>query len=221
MMLGFHYAPYYHNAYSENEYLANLGYVVLAVNYRGGLMYGRAFRERPDLGWRGASEYKDILAAGKYLQSLPYVDPKRIGMWGGSWGGYLTSLALARNSDLFAAGVDIHGVHDWYRFSAFDGSAPGSTPGAPDRADAIKLAYESSTISGVPAWKSPMLFVMGDDDRDVPFLQAVDLLARLREQHVHVEQLIIPDELHEFLLWKSWVRVYGSAGEFFDRQFKK
>ena len=105
MLLGFHYMNYYHNAYAENQYLASLGYIVLSVNYRTGIMYGRAFREVKDGGWRGAAEYKDIVAAGKFLRSLPDVDPHKIGLWGGSYGGYLTALGLARDSDLFAAGV--------------------------------------------------------------------------------------------------------------------
>ncbi len=113
MMLGFHYMDYYHNAYAMNQYLASRGYVVLSVNYRTGIMYGRHFREPHDGGPRGGAEYKDIVAAGRYLQTLPNVDPKKIGLWGGSYGGYLTAMGLARNSDLFAAGVDSHGVHDW------------------------------------------------------------------------------------------------------------
>src|SRR5262249_9002002 len=76
MMLGFHYMRYYHNAYAENQYLASLGYVVLSVNYRLGIMYGRAFRQPPNSGWRGGAEYKDVQAGAKYLLSLPYVDPK-------------------------------------------------------------------------------------------------------------------------------------------------
>src|SRR5439155_13699009 len=96
MMLGFHYMRYYHNAYAENQYLASLGYVVLSVNYRLGIMYGRAFRQPPNSGWRGGAEYKDVQAGAKHLLGLPYVDPKRIGLWGGSYGGYLTAMSLAR-----------------------------------------------------------------------------------------------------------------------------
>ncbi|HZU44476.1 MAG TPA: DPP IV N-terminal domain-containing protein, partial [Terriglobales bacterium] len=98
MVLGFHYMEYYHNAYAENQYLASLGYVVLSVNYRTGIMYGRAFREPEHAGWRGGAEYKDIVAAGHYLQTLPIVDRSKIGLWGGSYGGYLTAMGLARNS---------------------------------------------------------------------------------------------------------------------------
>ena len=61
----------------------------------------------------GASEFNDVLGAGVYLRNRADVDPQRIGLWGGSYGGYLTAMGLSRASDLFAAGVDIHGVHDW------------------------------------------------------------------------------------------------------------
>ncbi len=113
MLLGWHYMQYYHNAYAMNQYLASKGYSVLSVNYRLGIMYGRAFREPPNSLWRGASEYQDVVAGAKFLQTLDNVDPQRIGLWGGSYGGFLTAMGLARNSDLFKAGVDFHGVHDW------------------------------------------------------------------------------------------------------------
>ena len=212
MMPGFHPMYYYHNAYAENQYLASRGYVVLSVNYRLGVMYGRAFREAANAGWRGSSEYKDVVAGARYLQSLPYVDRKRIGIWGGSYGGLLTALALARNSDVFAAGVDFHGVHDWSAFLFQRGSD------APDAKEAAKLAFDSSPVASVATWKSPVLFMHGDDDRNVPFSQTTDLIQRLRGQNVDIEQIIFPDEIHDFLLWRTWVKGYKATAEFFDRK---
>ena len=217
MMLGFHYMDYYHNAYAMNQYLASQGYVVLSVNYRLGVMYGRAFREPADGGWRGASEYKDITAAAKYLRGLPTVNAKKLGLWGGSYGGYLTAMGLARNSDLFAAGVDFHGVHDW---SVFLPRWDANTPAAPDLEQAKKLAYESSPNASVQFWKSPVLLIQGDDDRNVPFSQTVDLARRLREQHVKVEVLVFPDEIHDFLMYKTWVKAYGATADFFAQYLK-
>ena len=213
MMPGFHYMYYYHNAYAMNQYLASQGYVVLSVNYRLGAMCGRAFREPANSGWRGSSEYKDVVAGAKFLQGLPTVDRKRVGIWGGSYGGLMVALALARNSDIFAAGVDFHGVHDW---SVLIGSRNGED--APDYKEAVKLAFDSSPVASVAGWRSPVLLIHGDDDRNVPFQQTVDLAQRLRQQNVEFEQLIFPDEIHDLLLWKSWVSGYKAGAEFFGRK---
>lgn len=215
-MLGFHYMYYYHNAYAENQYLASLGYVVLSVNYRLGVMYGRAFREPANAGWRGSSEYQDVVAGAKYLQMLSYVDRSRIGIWGGSYGGLLTALALARNSDIFSAGVDFHGVHDWSMF--LTNWIPGAAM-APDFKEAVKLAFDSSPVASVGQWKSPVLLIHGDDDRNVPFEQTTDLVQRLRRQNVQFEELIVPDEIHDFLLWKTWVSGYRATADFFNHKY--
>lgn len=212
MLLGWHYNYYYHNSYAFNQYLASRGYAVLSVNYRSGIGYGRAFREAKHRGPRGASEYQDIVAAGKYLRSRNDVDGKHIGLWGGSYGGYLTALGLARDSDMFAAGVDLHGVHDW---SARVGRGPGG--GTPEL---IKLARESSPIASVDKWKSPVLLIHGDDDRNVAFSQTVDLVRKLREHPVEFEQLIFPDDVHDFLRHENWLRAYRAASDFFDRKLK-
>jgi dipeptidyl aminopeptidase/acylaminoacyl peptidase len=215
MMLGWHYMEYYHNAYAENQYLASLGYVVLSVNYRTGIMYGRAFRTPADGGWRGGAEYKDIVAAGKYLQSLPNVDAKRVGLWGGSYGGYLTAMGLARNSEMFAAGVDLHGVHDWAIEE--EGEFPKD---APDLQQANKLAFESSPNASIATWRSPVLLIQGDDDRNVPFAETVTLAQLLRQRNVTFEEIVFPDEIHDFLLWRSWIRAYDATANFFDRKLK-
>ncbi|MBU6478538.1 MAG: prolyl oligopeptidase family serine peptidase, partial [Xanthomonadaceae bacterium] len=115
MLLGWHYMDYYSNSYAVNQYLATHGFTVLSVNYRLGIGYGHAFHHPPHWGPTGASEYQDVVAGAKYLQHLPGVDAARIGIWGGSYGGYLTGLALARNSDIFKAGVAMHGLYDWSR----------------------------------------------------------------------------------------------------------
>jgi Tol biopolymer transport system component/dienelactone hydrolase len=211
MLLGWHYMYYYSNTYAMNQYLASHGYVVLSVNYRSGIGYGRAFREAPGRAGRGATEYRDVVAAGKFLQARPDVDPARVGLWGGSYGGFLTAMGLAHNSDIFAAGVDFHGVHDWPTDN-WDGK---NIP-----PELTKLAHDSSPVSAVDTWKSPVLFIHGDDDRNVYFAQTVDLVARLRARGVTVEQLIFPDEIHDFLLHRDWLAGYHAESDFFDRQLK-
>jgi dipeptidyl aminopeptidase/acylaminoacyl peptidase len=216
MLLGFHYMYYYSNAYALNEYFANHGYVVLAVNYRSGIGYGLNFREALNYGATGASEFNDVIGAGLYLKSRSDVDPKRIGVWGGSYGGYLTALGLARASDLFAAGVDFHGVHDWNE--VIENFVPAYDPKA--RADLARVAFESSPLASVKSWKSPVLLIHGDDDRNVPFSQTVQLVEALRQQNVQFEELIIPDEIHDFLMHQHWVEAYKATADFFARKLR-
>lgn len=214
MLLGWHYMEYYSNAYAMNQYLASRGFVVLSVNYRSGIGYGLNFREALNYGADGASEFSDVLGAGLFLKNLQEVDAKRIACWGGSYGGYLTALALARASDLFAAGVDMHGVHDWNL------EIPNFTPGYDPRehADFARLAFQSSPMASVQTWRSPVLLIHGDDDRNVPFAETVQLVEALRKQKVEFEELIFPDEIHDFLLRRDWVRAYGASAEFLERK---
>ncbi len=217
MLLGYHYyGEYYAFAYAMNQYLANQGYVVLSVNYRAGIGYGRDFRMAENQGPRGASEYQDIIAAGKYLQTLAPVDPGRIGLWGGSYGGLLTAMGLARNSDLFAAGVDLHGVHDW----SWRGRDFGNGGWWAIDEELYPLALKSSPVSDLTYWTSPVLFIHGDDDRNVMFGQTVDLVQRLREKGLEPEVLVFPDEVHSFLRYDSWSRAYSATVDFFNRELK-
>jgi dipeptidyl aminopeptidase/acylaminoacyl peptidase len=221
MLLGWHYMDYYANDYAANQYLASRGFIVLSVNYRLGIGYGHAFQYPERGGARGAAEYQDVIAGGRYLQSRADVDAKRIGIWGGSYGGYLTALALGRNSDVFAAGVDIHGVHD--RIPVVNAellarAIVGDGMTEADYRQDLKVAYESSPIASVATWKSPVLLIHGDDDRNVQFHQTVDLKRRLLEKGVSVDELVIPDDIHDFLLWRSWLRVTTATGQFFERQ---
>ena len=216
MLLGFHYMGYYSNDYAMNQYYASKGYIVLAVNYRSGIGYGMEFREALHYGANGASEYNDVIGAGWYLQHRSDVDTKRIGLWGGSYGGYLTAMGLSRNSDVFACGVDIHGVHDWNEemknwVSDYDPAT---------REAFAKIAISSSPVYFVSGWKSPVLFIHGDDDRNVPFNQTVNIVEKIRAQKVYFEELIFPDEIHDFMLHKNWVKGYKAAADFFERKMK-
>ena len=217
MLLGWHSMWYYHQTYGFNQYLASKGYVVLSVNYRSGIGYGTDFRESPGYGATGASDFNDVLGAGAWLRSRADVDPARIGVWGGSYGGYLAALALARASDSFAAGVDIGGVHDW-NLEWDSSSAADDTAGK--RREYARVAFESSPLAHVSTWRSPILFVQGDDDRNVAFGNSVRLAAALREQGVPFEQLILPDEVHEFLLHADWLAVYHAADRFLEKYLK-
>jgi dipeptidyl aminopeptidase/acylaminoacyl peptidase len=218
MLLGWHYSDYYTNGYALNQYLASRGYVVLSVNYRLGIGYGHDFHRPPHAGAQGAAEYQDVKAGGEYLQYLPQVDAKRIGIYGGSYGGYLTALALARDSNLFAAGVDIHGVHNWTAERAA-GLLENRYEKPPDVQRALDVAWESSPISAIDKWKSPVLLIHGDDDRNVRFSQTTDLVRRLDKAGVQFEDLIIPDDTHHFLRHANLLKVDTAVAAFFDRVF--
>ncbi|WEK41640.1 MAG: prolyl oligopeptidase family serine peptidase [Candidatus Sphingomonas colombiensis] len=219
MLLGFPYMDYYAHSYAVNQYLASRGFVVLSVNYRLGIGYGRAFQHPDKASFRGASEYRDVQAGAKYLQSLSNVNPDRIGIWGGSYGGYLTALALARDSATFKAGVDLHGVHDWSRLIAEEGK-PVERHEKGDWEATLKTAFESSPIADVARWKSPVLLIHGDDDRNVRFNQTIDLARRLDNAGVRYEQLILPNEIHGFLRYADWLKADTATVRFFETELK-
>jgi dipeptidyl-peptidase 4 len=200
MLLGYHYMDFYATAYAVNEWLASQGYVVMSVNYRSGIGYGKSFRTAPNVGGRGNAEYRDVIAAGKYLQTRSDVDASHVGIWGLSYGGVLTSQALARNSDVFAAGVDMAGVHLWG-----------------NSLDTADVSYKASTISAIDQWKSPVLIWHNDDDRNVEFSQTIGLVDLLRARNVYYELIVNPDDTHETLVHSRWLYVFGRMDAFFRR----
>jgi dipeptidyl-peptidase 4 len=200
MLLGYHYMWFYHMAYAMNQWLASQGYVVLSVNYRSGVGYGRSFRNAPNTGQRGNAEYQDVVAGATYLQGRDDVDPKRVGIWGLSYGGLLTSQALARNSDIFVAGVDFAGVHLYTNVL-----------------DPENAAYKSSSISAIDTWKSPVLLVHGDDDRNVAFTQTTGLVQLLRARNIYHELIVFPDDVHESLIHQRWLYTFDRMEQFLDR----
>jgi dipeptidyl aminopeptidase/acylaminoacyl peptidase len=219
MLLGWHYSAYYSNAYASNQYLASLGFVVLAVNYRLGIGYGYEFNHPPHAGAAGASEYLDIRAAGLWLRRQSIVDTAKIGIYGGSYGGFLTALALGKDSKLFAAGVDFHGVHDWLVQSSLITANRDRYEKAPDYDLALKTAWLSSPDAWVRSWKSPVLIIQGDDDRNVRVSNSIDLVNRLAKKGVPYESMIIVDDTHEWMKWSNAVKVYAAAADFFVRKF--
>jgi dipeptidyl aminopeptidase/acylaminoacyl peptidase len=217
MFPAFHFSEYYARTYAINRRLADLGYVVLSVNYRSGVGYGRGFREAENRGWNGASEYRDVLAAGRWLAKRPDVDASRIGIWGGSYGGLLTAQALARNSDLFAAGVAVHGVFDWswpspraYHLNPSDFFGVSE----PTRA----RAFASSPLAAVDQWRSPVLLFSGDMDANVDVAETVDLTQKLRARSVDVRTVLVPGEAHGFVLHATWERLWQEMTAFFAEQ---
>jgi dipeptidyl aminopeptidase/acylaminoacyl peptidase len=214
MLPAWNYGEYYHNAYALNQYLAGQGYIVLSVNFRSGIGYGMEFREALNYGAGGASEFNDVLGAGLYLRARADVDAAKIGLWGGSYGGFLTAMGLARASHLFAAGVDFHGVHDWN--NGIRNFIPAYDPLR--QVDAARLALQSSPMATLDGWRSPVLLIHGDDDRNVAFTETGSLVEQLRRRGVEHELLVFPDEVHSFLRYESWLRAYTATADFFRRK---
>ncbi len=197
MLLGYHYRYVYHQFYAINQWLASQGYVVLSVNYRAGVGYGNSFRRAPDVAPNGIAELQDVVAGARYLQSRPDVDPMRVGIYGLSYGGLLTAEALARHSDIFAAGIDYAGVHLY-----------GSS------LDPESATYQASAISQIDNWKSPVLIIQGDDDRNVTFAQTVGLVQLLRQRDVYYELIVQPDDVHDSLRHDRWLEWLGRMDTF-------
>jgi dipeptidyl aminopeptidase/acylaminoacyl peptidase len=200
MLPAYHYMQFYHWSYAANQWLADQGYVVLSINYRRGVGYGKSFRDAPNARDKGNSEYLDVVAGAKYLQQRADVDASRIGIWGLSYGGLLAAQALARNSDIFVAGVDMAGVHH-YDYSL----------------DSTSSGFRSAAIGAIETWKSPVFLVHGDDDRNVDFAQTVGLVQLLRARNVYHELMVVPDDLHESMLHANWIDTFDRMGVFLKR----
>ncbi len=220
MMPAVHRSLYYAYAYAANQYLASQGVTVLAVNYRCGIGFGTQFHSVPKYGPHGAEELQDVIAAAEYLRLLPSVDGKRIGIYGGSYGGHLTANCLGRRSDLFAAGVAWHGIYDWSYW--VKNPNPGGmffTPWGVAGEDP-QVVRESSAIAHVDTWRSPLLLVSGDDDRRVMFEETVMLEHALQRAGVEVETMVLPNEIHSFLRHASWQSVLEETIDFLQDHLK-
>ncbi len=194
MLLGFHYMEAYSNLYELNQYFSMRGCTVLSVEYRSSIMRGYTFRNAPGWGNAGASEYQDVLGGANYLKSRGDLHVSDIGIYGLSWGGYLTAQALARNSDVFKVGFDMAGVHEF----------PGDT-------------FKYSPLAFAAQWRSPVYFAAGDDDRNVDFNQSMVLIQALRgkPQEVEIATRVIPNETHDLsLTFEDLTDVYWEGSEF-------
>jgi dipeptidyl aminopeptidase/acylaminoacyl peptidase len=213
MLVGWHFMDYYSIDYALNQYLTSIGFTVLSVNYRLGIGYGYNFQKAVNAGALGASEYLDVKAAGEWLASQPEIDNKRIGIYGGSYGGYLVALGLGKDSPLFAAGVDIHGVNNRFSSPLTTGKEP-----APDAALAEQAVKKSSPVSYLDTWTSPTLIIHADDDRNVSFSQSVDLARRFENKKFAFEYLAIPDDTHHWMKFTNALKVSEVTADFLKRK---
>jgi dipeptidyl aminopeptidase/acylaminoacyl peptidase len=213
MYVGWHNSSYYFYDYILNQYLAQQGFYVLSVNYRSGTGYGYEFQHPENFGILGASEYIDIQAAGEWLRKQSFVDAGKLGLFGGSYGGYLTAMGLAKHSDIFKFGADIHGVHDRQKKYNLENYNP-------DFEKAAALAWESSPAKFVETWKSPVILIHGDDDQNVNFRQSLLMYQLLTAKGVEVDYLVLPDETHHWQYFENMLKVKNKTAEWLLKQAK-
>ena len=207
------------------QYLVNHGYAVIDVNNRGSSGYGKSFFKMDNKN-HGDKDLKDVVWAKKYLQTLPYIDTAKIGVMGGSYGGYMTLAALCFHPDEFKAGVDIFGVANWLRtlksvppyWEAFR-KALYDELGDPNTADTVRLkAY--SPLYNADKIKKPLMVLQGANDPRVLQVESDEIVAQVKKNNVPVEYLVFPDEGHGFVKKQNEIKGYGQIKEFLDKYLK-
>ncbi|KRB83136.1 multidrug transporter [Sphingomonas sp. Root710] len=202
--------------------LASRGYVVISPNFRGSIGYGHAFQmaNQKDL---GGGDLKDLLAAKDFLVATGYVDAKRVGITGGSYGGYLTLMAIGRAPDAFAAAVERYGIINWTTmWQNSDGMLReyqrGLLGGDPESAAA--LYRQQSPLTYLPAAKAPLLALQGENDIRVPPGQTREVAAILKANGVTSETHFYPGEGHGFRKRENQTDALGRLISWFDTYLK-
>jgi len=195
MLPGFHYMDAYQYLYEMNQYLASRGCVVLSVEYRGSIMRGYEYRNKPGWGFADNSQILDCVGGAKYLMARKDVDAKRgVGIYGLSWGGYMTAEALALHSDIFTVGFDMAGVH-------ITSDAEG---------------MKKSAVGEINGWSSPVFLAQGDDDMNVNFNDGTSLARALQVKRPNVEfrQQVLPGQTHDlYLTYEQLVEIYTEGSD--------
>ncbi len=214
MLLGWHYMDYYANAYAVNQYLASRGFTVLSVNYRLGIGYGRAFQQ-PDR--RGGARRRRISgrAGGRELSSIACREwMARASAFGAAPMAVISPAwrcrAIPTSSRLASiCTASTTGRCGWRKLSGRRNATNRATGTPP-----LKTAFEASPDAQIANWRSPVLLIQGDDDRNVRFNQTVDAARRLKALGVPFEEMVIPDEIHGFLRHDSWRRADEATARF-------
>ncbi len=209
---GWHIQRNYAVYYSFHQYLAQQGYVVLAPDYRGSIGYGSAWREGVYMDV-GGNDFKDAGLSANYLKALPYVDGDRIGVWGLSYGGFFTLLAVTEMPTAFRAAVNVAGVADYalYYEDPYHGGWTVSRIGTPEQNP--KVYAQASPVSRMDRLVRPLLILHGTADVNVPYLHSVKLLdeALKHGKGDLVSFMAYPGEFHYFtrahVLRDAWTRV--------------
>lgn len=206
------------------QFLANHGYVVLDVNNRGSSGYGKTFFMADD-GKHGREPLWDVVEAKTYLSSLPYVDGSRIGVMGGSYGGYMVAAALAFKPEVFDVGVDIFGVTNWVRTLQsippyWEAARKALYQEIGDPATQLEFLKETSPLFHADKIRKPLLVVQGANDPRVLKVESDELVAAVRKNDVPVEYLVFDDEGHGFSKKKNQISAWSTILKFLDTHLK-
>jgi len=207
------------------QFLVNHGYVILGINNRGSSGYGKSFNTADDHK-HGREPLWDCVEAKKHLQSLPYVDPNRVGILGGSYGGYMVLAALAFKPEEFAVGVDIFGISNWLRtlesmpkWWEAQRAALYKEVGDPEKDK--EFLRETSPLFHADKILRPLLVLQGANDPRVIKPESDDIVAAVKKNGVPVEYVVFPDEGHGFTKKKNQIEGWSAILKFLDRYLKQ
>jgi len=211
--------------FSLIQYLVNHGYGILAVNNRGSSGYGKTFFKMDNRN-HGDKDLKDCLWGKKYLSGLDYIDTAKIGIIGGSYGGYMTLAALSFHPNEFSAGVDLFGVANWLRtlkevppyWESFK-KALYEEIGDPNTADTVRLKQYSPLLHASNITK-PLMVLQGANDPRVLKIESDEVVAAVKKNNVPVEYVVFPDEGHGFVKKENEIKGYGQILKFLDQYLK-
>jgi dipeptidyl aminopeptidase/acylaminoacyl peptidase len=202
------------------QYMANHGYVVLAVNNRGSSGYGKTFYAKDDRR-HGIDDLQDCIEAKKYLASLGYVDTNRVGILGASYGGYIVLSALAFKPDAFAVGVDLFGVSNWEHLLKslppyWEGIRQAFYREVGDPVKDAKMLHDKSPLFFAQNIRKPLFVYQGANDVRVPRAESDELVAAVKRNNVPVQYVLLPDEGHGLLKRNNQIQVYGQIMHFLE-----
>jgi dipeptidyl aminopeptidase/acylaminoacyl peptidase len=208
------------------QYLVNHGYAILAINNRGSSGYGKTFFQMDDRK-HGDADLKDCIAGKNWLATLPYIDAGKIGISGGSYGGYMVMAALAFAPEEFAVGVNIFGVTNWLRtlrsippyWESFR-EALYSEMGDPNTGDSVRL-YNISPLFHASNVTKPLLVLQGANDPRVLQVESDEIVEAVRKNNVPVEYVLFDDEGHGFVKKENQIKGYGQVLTFLDQYLKE